>query len=447
MVAVSLSLFMLTVMSMMMVGHLGELALSGTAIATSFTSVTGISLLMGMASGLDTLCGQAFGAEQYQKLGTHTHTAIFTLFLVCLPVSLLWASVDRILCFLGQDPQISQEAGRYAAWMIPALFAFAVSQPLMRFLQAQSLILPMLMAAFFTLCLHAPLCWALVFKSCLGNAGAALAIGISMWVNALILGLYVYYSSSCKATRAPLTREAFWNVREFLRLALPSALMICLEWWSFELLILMSGLLPNPQLETSVLSICLSTISTLYAIPYGIGAAVSTRVSNELGAGNPAGAQASVFVAILVTATEGATVSLALFSMRRSWGYAYSNVEEVVHYAVKMAPLVCASIITDALQGLSQVGAATATKNFLHARNIRVARGCGWQHLGAAVNLASFYLFGIPVALVGLWTGILCGSTLQTVLLSLLTGFINWEHQANKARKRVFGGSGEVADF
>lgn len=28
-----------------------------------------------------------------------------------------------------------------------------------------------------------------------------------------------------------------------------------LEWWSFELLILLSGLLPNPELETSVLSI------------------------------------------------------------------------------------------------------------------------------------------------------------------------------------------------
>jgi MATE family multidrug resistance protein len=31
---------------------------------------------------------------------------------------------------------------------------------------------------------------------------------------------------------------------------------ICsLEWWSFELLILLSGLLPNPELETSVLSV------------------------------------------------------------------------------------------------------------------------------------------------------------------------------------------------
>lgn len=28
-----------------------------------------------------------------------------------------------------------------------------------------------------------------------------------------------------------------------------------LEWWSYELLILMSGILPNPELQTSVLSI------------------------------------------------------------------------------------------------------------------------------------------------------------------------------------------------
>lgn len=68
-----------------------------------------------------------------------------------------------------------------------------------------------------------------------------------------------------------------------------------------------------------------------------------------------------------------------------------------------------------------------------------MARGCGWQHLGAGVNLGSFYLFGIPIALLlgfrlhlrgwGLWTGIICGSTMQTVLMFILTGFINWERQ------------------
>ncbi|GMP59082.1 hypothetical protein CsSME_00022506 [Camellia sinensis var. sinensis] len=39
----------------------------------------------------------------------------------------------------------------------------------------------------------------------------------------------------------------------------------------------------------------LNTISTLYQIPLGFGAAASTRVSNELGAGNPEGARVAVF--------------------------------------------------------------------------------------------------------------------------------------------------------
>lgn len=46
MVMVTVSQHLTRVFSMMMVGHLGELTLSGTAIATSLTNVTGFSLLV-----------------------------------------------------------------------------------------------------------------------------------------------------------------------------------------------------------------------------------------------------------------------------------------------------------------------------------------------------------------------------------------------------------------
>ncbi|GJZ55407.1 putative multi antimicrobial extrusion protein, partial [Tanacetum coccineum] len=45
MVAVTLSQYLLQVISVMMVGHLGELALSSTAIAISISSVTGFSFI------------------------------------------------------------------------------------------------------------------------------------------------------------------------------------------------------------------------------------------------------------------------------------------------------------------------------------------------------------------------------------------------------------------
>ena len=70
-----------------------------------------------------------------------------------------------------------------------------------------------------------------------------------------------------------------------------------------------------------------------------------------------------------------------------------------------------------------------------------IARGCGWQHIGAYVNLGAFYLCGIPVAAAlgfktqlrgrGLWIGIQIGASVQTILLCIITSCTNWEKQVS----------------
>lgn len=181
---------------------------------------------LGMASGLETLCGQAYGAQQYEELGIQAYRAMLSLFIVCIPISFVWISLGKLLALIGQDPLISEEAGRYALWLIPALFAYAITQTMMKFLQSQSLILPMLLSSIATLCFHIPLCLFMVFKSGLGFVGAALSISISYWLNVLILGLYIKYSDSCKATRTSFSLKSFKRINEFLRFAVPSAVMI-----------------------------------------------------------------------------------------------------------------------------------------------------------------------------------------------------------------------------
>lgn len=183
-------------------------------------------LQIGMASGLETLCGQAYGAEQYGRLGVQTYRAMVTLTAVSIPISLLWVFMGKLLTLIGQDPVISHEAGRYIMWLIPALFAYAVSQPLTKFLQSQSLIIPMLWSSIATLLLHIPVCWLLVFKTSLGYIGAALAISVSYWLNVFMLVAYIGYSNSCKETFSLPTLDAFSGVGVFMRLALPSALML-----------------------------------------------------------------------------------------------------------------------------------------------------------------------------------------------------------------------------
>lgn len=53
-------------------------------------------------------------------------------------------------------------------------------------------------------------------------------------------------------------------------MAIPSVVMICFEWWSFELLVFSSGLLPQPSLELSLLTISLNTVNLTDMIPLGL---------------------------------------------------------------------------------------------------------------------------------------------------------------------------------
>ncbi|KAG6743167.1 hypothetical protein POTOM_054115 [Populus tomentosa] len=435
MVVVMVSLYLLQVVSLMMAGHLGELSLSAVSIGGSFATVTGFSLLFGLTGGLETLCGQAYGAEQYQKLGTYTYCAIISLIPICIPVSILWIFMDRILIEIGQDPEISTVACQYAICLIPALFAYAILQSLLRYFQSMNLILPMLLSTSVTLFFHIPLCWALIFKWKLGIKGAALAIDVSYWLNVIFLGLYMGFSSSCKKTRVVNWNDIFSSIKEFFCFALPSAVMVCLEWWTFELLILLAGLLPNSQLETSVLSICLTTISLHFYLQSGIAAAGSAQVSNKLGAGNHEAVQVVIRAVLKISLIEAVIVSTNLFFCRNVFGYAFSSERVVVDYVNELAPLLCLSIVADSLQTVLS----------------GIARGCGWQHIGAYINLGAYYFVGIPVAVLlcfilhlrgkGLWIGILTGNIVQATLLALITGLTDWEKQATKARERIFEGT------
>ncbi|KAL8545681.1 hypothetical protein ACS0TY_005714 [Phlomoides rotata] len=174
---------------------------------------------------------------------------------VGIALSFILYNTSFILVSLHQDHEIAHGAGKFNRWMIPAIFAYAILQRLIRFLQTQHIVVPMMIIYGATATFHVFLCWLFVFKIVLGSKWAALANSTSYWINAVLLALYVKFSSDCSRTFTGLSREAFNDIPKFLRLAVPSGIMICLEFWLFHAVVLLSDLLPDPKLETSTLSI------------------------------------------------------------------------------------------------------------------------------------------------------------------------------------------------
>ena len=90
--------------------------------------------------------------------------------------------------------------------------------------------------------------WLLVFRLRLGVLGAAYAYIASGATSTAAMLTYVVWRDVGMARRgAPnrtwhgLTREAWRGWGTYLSYGLPAAAMICVEWWSFEIVIFLAG--------------------------------------------------------------------------------------------------------------------------------------------------------------------------------------------------------------
>jgi MATE family multidrug resistance protein len=75
----------------------------------------------------------------------------------------------------------------------------------------------------------------------LGLNGTAYALIVTNITNYLAINVYI---SSCKDLKESWFMPDWSTLRginEYLKLGIPSTAMICLEWWSFEVMILIAG--------------------------------------------------------------------------------------------------------------------------------------------------------------------------------------------------------------
>ncbi|KAF5192057.1 Detoxification-like protein [Thalictrum thalictroides] len=308
----------------------------------------------------------------------------------------------------------------YMRHLIPGLFAYAILQCILRFLQTQTVVIPLVICAVVPLTIDFGLSYVLVYHTVLGFKGAALASAVCLWISVIMLGLYVNYSDKFKPTWEGLSLESFQHVLPSLKLAIPSALMVCLEYWAFELLVLLAGLMPNSETSTSLIAMCVNTQAMSYMITYGFSAAVSTRVSNELGAGNGDRAKNAVTVTLKLSLFLALIFVLSLIFGHNIWASAFSNSPTIKKEFASITPFLVLSVFFDSAQGVLS----------------GVSRGCGWQDLAAWTNLIAFYVIGMPIAILvafkahlyarGLWIGLICGLFFQALTLLIITLRTNW---------------------
>ena len=98
--------------------------LSGVGIGNILYNMVGVSVCFGMASALDTLCTQAYGARLYYLMGCYFNRARVILSIVFVPIFFFMCFTEQFFLLIGQKPEIAYHAGNYCRGMLPGLWFF-----------------------------------------------------------------------------------------------------------------------------------------------------------------------------------------------------------------------------------------------------------------------------------------------------------------------------------
>lgn len=186
-----------------------------------------------MASALETLCGQAFGAKRYHMLGIYLQRSWIVLFLCCFLLTPVYIFATPILKLLGQTDDVAELSGVVALWLLPLHFSFAFQFPLQRFLQCQLKNIVIAWVSLTGLLVNALVSWLFIYVLDYGVVGAAIALDISWWF--LVFGLYAYAASGwCPQTWTGFSMQAFSGLWEFIKLSAASGVMLWYVYFLFS---------------------------------------------------------------------------------------------------------------------------------------------------------------------------------------------------------------------
>lgn len=187
-------------------------------------------LQLGMASAMETLCGQAYGAKKYQMMGIYLQRSWIVLFLVAIILLPIYFFASSILLLIGQSPEIANQAGQVARWLIPLHFSYVLLLPQQRFLQCQQRNLVNAATCVIAFLFHVFISWLFMQKFRMGLVTAALTLDVS-WCIVVLAQLGYIVLGGCPNTWKGFSMEAFSDLWEFLKLSVASGVML----WSLSL--------------------------------------------------------------------------------------------------------------------------------------------------------------------------------------------------------------------
>ncbi|MEQ2244710.1 hypothetical protein ILYODFUR_020006 [Ilyodon furcidens] len=398
----------------MFCGRLGNQVMAGYGLACATINVTTAATGYGLGLACDTLVSQTFGGKNLLEVGVILQRSIIILLLFCLPCWGLLINAQPILLCVGQDPEVARLAQLYITSFLPAV---------------PGIILPQLYTAALANIANVATNYLFLYWLNLGVSGSAAANTLSQIYICSFLFAYIRWKKLHAKTWEGWSVESLQEWGSYMKLAIPSTLMKCFEWWVYELGGFFAGMLSEDELAAQHAVIMVAFIT--YMFPLGIQAAACARVGNALGAGDSARALLTSKVSLCLAAAFALVEGVVLGCSKTVIGFIFTSDENIISLVSHLMNAYCFLQFFDGLVGV-------CTGIFL---------GTGKQKIPAVANFVGYYCIGLTLSVtlmfvaklrvLGFWVGLLICVILQSTFYITVIFRLNWEKVTEEAVKRA----------
>ena len=414
--------------------------LAGVSLCVNFFFIVGFLPLYGMASSLDTLATQAFGAKDYTMLGVYLQRGMLILLILLLPISAVLLQLEELLLLIGEDTAIARISGDMMLYSL-LLLPFLTLVIFVKVSEAQSIVIP---AAIFLLLgaviyvLGSIIILYLVSKSVVGIVAASL---IAMVLTFIPFLAYLYAFGVFKRIWGGFSWQAFCGWPEIMMLGIPISIGLITDAVIVELgnfLVGLGGTDPAVQISIYSALVCLSDFLELGSYAVFIG--ISIRVGNLVGEGDIARSKRAAVTGVIISMVMTGTILLLICIPKNYIGYVFVSDKQVVE---GISELIIYLIPTSLLMAL------------VYALN-GVLSGYGRQWV-IIIQVVIALLVGLPVSLVltgygwgarGYWIGVIAGYIVKSFVALLINFYYLFCAKIMRVSSEssvVNGGSSETA--
>jgi len=391
-----------------------EIALAGISTGGALWSAV-LMFVLGLLMAVQPVVAQLDGAADRAQAGAVVRQGLWIALVVAVPYVLLLLNGEYMLHWIGVDASIIPTAAVYLhalAWGAPAICLVLL---LRFFSEGSGYTRPTMYIGLLGVMLNVPLNYVLMFGKfglpALGAEGVGFATSIVIWAQLLVMFFYVRRHPHFNGFEL----FAHWDwpravaIVKLLRIGLPIAMAIFVEGSLFVAAALLIARLGPVPAAAHLIAINYSAL--MFMVPLGLASAMTTRVGNALGRGEPVAARHAGLVGFsILLATQTFSASTMLFFPEYIVRM-YTDDAAITSIAVSLLFYSAIFQYADGIQ-ICSAGALRGLKDTLIPMFINI-----FAYLLIGLSVGYYLTFNKLMGPAGMWIGMIAGLSFGAVLL------------------------------